>query len=112
MQGKEVAWESMANRYWAEFEKIANNEPWGKEIEEQMATIKKTLTKKTEDYLWMYKKELSEAIESSIIRRYCFDEGVTAHNLPSDKEVKEALNVLGDGESYHEILTLQDTARK
>lgn len=112
MQGKEVAWESMANRYWAEFEKIANNEPWGKEIEEQMATIKKTLTKKTEDYLWMYKKELSEAIESSIIRRYCFDEGVTAHNLPSDKEVKEALKVLGDGERYNQILTQQDTARK
>lgn len=111
MEGKEVAWDSMANRYWAEFEKIAANEPWGEDIKEQMATIKQTLTKDTEDYLWMYKKELQEAIESSIIKRYCFDEGITAHLLPSDKDVKEALEVLADSENYHRILSSQDTTR-
>ncbi len=112
MKGKEVAWVNMANRYWEEFEKEAAREPWGESIKAEMESISKVLTKDTEDYLWMYKEDLAYIIEQSIVKRYCFEEGYTAHTLPDDEEVKEAIALLGDTARYNHILTSQDTARK
>lgn len=111
MDGKEVAWDNMANRYWKEFEKEAAKEPWNESLKEQMAEINKVLTKDTEDYLWMYKDDIVDIIEQNIITRYCFNEGAIAHSLPGDKELKEAIELLKDSERYNHIVTEQDTAR-
>ena len=112
MKGKEVAWDNIANRYWAAFEKEAAKEPWGESIKEQMEHISKTLSHDTEDYLWMYKSDIQDIIEQSIVMRYCFEEGSKAHQLPDDKDIKEAIALLRDKERYEHILTKQDTERK
>lgn len=111
MEGKEVAWDNLANRYWKEFEKEAAKEPWGESVQEQMEVINKVLAKDTEEYLWMYKEDVKDIIEQNLINRYCFEEGAVAHSLPEDKEVAKAIELLGDKEQMNHILTSQDTER-
>lgn len=112
MEGKEVAWENAANRYWKEFEQEAAKEPWAENIKAEMEMINKTLSKETEDYLWMYKKDIQDIIEQQMIQRYCFQDGYTAHTLPEDTEVQQAVALLGNMEEHARILAEQDTERK
>lgn len=112
MGDKTVAWESYASRLWKEFKKAAEKERWEGDMSEQMAQIEANITNDTHDNLLLYKKELQKIIENQIVARYCYNEGSTAHSLPSDQELKSAIELLQDGERYNTIRTTQDTARK
>ena len=112
MKGKEVAWESLANRLWKEFRKAAEKERWEESMTEQMAHIEANITNTTEDNLWLYKQELQTIIENNIVVRYCYNEGGVEHSLPSDKELERAIELLSNNTEYQRILAEQDTARK
>ncbi len=112
MKGKEVAWENPANHYWKEFAKAAEKESWKADIESQMAQIEKTLAMNTEDYLWLYKKDIQEIIENQIVARYCYSKGGVRHTIPSDEVIRQAAELLSDDERYNYILTEQDTQRR
>lgn len=112
MKGKEVAWESLANRLWKEFRKAAEKERWEESMTEQMAHIEANITNTTEDNLWLYKQELQTIIENNIVVRYCYNEGGVEHSLPSDKELERAIEILSNNTEYQRILAEQDTARK
>lgn len=112
MKDKTVVWESYASRLWKEFKKAAEKERWEESMNEQMAQIEANITNDTHDNLLLYKKELQKIIENNIVTRYCYNEGATAHTLPTDSELKSAIELLLDTERYNTIRTSQDTARK
>ena len=112
MKGKEVAWENPANHYWKEFAKAAENESWKADIKAQMEQIEKTLAMDTEDYLWLYKKDIQEIIENQMVARYCYSKGGVKHTIPGDEVIKQAVELLSDEARYNHILAEQDTQRK
>jgi carboxyl-terminal processing protease len=112
MKGKEVAWENPANHYWKEFTKAAEKESWKADIKAQMEQIEKTLAMDTEDYLWLYKKDIQEIIENQMVARYCYSKGGVKHTIPGDEVIKQAVELLSDEARYNHILAEQDTQRK
>ena len=112
MADKKVVWESYANRLWKEFKKAAEKERWEESMAAEMAEIERKITNDTQDNLRIYKKELQEIIENNMVSRYCYSEGQKAHMLPSDAELKQAVELLQDPERYNTIRTSQDTEKK
>lgn len=51
-----------------------------------------------------YKDEIIELIEEEIVGRYYFEEGKVQRRLNQDKEVQEAIKLLGDSARYEQIL--------
>ena len=62
--------------------------------------------------LQTYKREIMETLNSAVILRYSYAEGVTEHTLTEDREVHRAVALLDDGKEYARILHEQDTVRK
>jgi hypothetical protein len=74
--------------------------------------LQSALRDDNEANLRLYRDELSGLVEDAIILRRHYSRGVTAHNLPEDKTLAAAIEVLHDPARYREILTSQDTDRK
>jgi hypothetical protein len=66
----------------------------------------------TEDYLWLYKKDIQEIIENQMVARYCYSKGGVKHTIPGDEVIKQAVELLSDEARYNHILAEQDTQRK
>ena len=112
MDGKEVAWESDAQRHWKRFKEAAEKERWNEDMAAQMEAIEQNISNDTKENLYLYKKELSEIIEDNIVGRYCYNEGGIQHSLKDDSELRSAIELLEQPERYRTIVSSQDTARK
>ena len=81
-------------------------------MEQQIAAIDSTLRDDTATNLETYRKEIVESINNDIVMRHGYQAGVIEHSLSGDKEVKKAVEVLGDPAEYARITREQDTKRK
>ena len=80
-------------------------------LEESLATIDKGLKDDKMSNLETFRKEIIESINTNIVLRYAYAEGVIANSLKDDEEVIEAVKLLENNKEYHRILTEQDTMR-
>ena len=80
-------------------------------LEESLATIDKGLKDDKMSNLETFRKEIIESINTNIVLRYAYAEGVIANSLKDDEEVIEAVKLLENSKEYHRILTEQDTVR-
>ena len=62
--------------------------------------------------LQTYRKEIVDAINSNILLRFAYSEGVIENSLADDADVARAVGILQDEPEYRRILTEQDTERK
>ena len=93
MQDKEVPYESASRRMLKAMKEAADEDNF-KELEEQIALMDANLKDDKQSLLETYREEIIETINSDIILRHAYSEGVTRHNLHSDTEVKRAVEVL------------------
>jgi carboxyl-terminal processing protease len=63
------------------------------------------------DNLRNYRAEIEDLINSDVILRHNYYEGVVEYNLRSDSAVIKAVELLRDPERYNKILNEQDTQR-
>ncbi|MBQ3259917.1 MAG: PDZ domain-containing protein [Alistipes sp.] len=82
------------------------------DMEKHIADIESGLKDDTESNLRTYRDEIVESLNSHIVLRYKYSEGAVEHSLVEDKEVAEAVKLLGNLSEYHEILSSRDTRRK
>ena len=82
------------------------------DMEKHIADIESGLKDDTESNLRTYRDEIVESLNSHIVLRYKYSEGAVEHSLEEDKEVAEAVKLLGDLSEYREILSSRDTRRK
>lgn len=82
------------------------------DMEKHIADIESGLKDDTESNLRTYRDEIVESLNSHIVLRYKYSEGAVEHSLEEDKEVAEAVKLLGNLSEYHEILSSRDTRRK
>ena len=59
-----------------------------------------------------FRKEIIESINTNIVLRYAYAEGVIANSLSGDEVINEAVALLSNPAEYKRITTSQDTARK
>ncbi len=75
------------------------------DIAEDITEIEKSLKDDTESNLETYREGVIEAINSNIVLRRAYSEGVVERSIESDKAVARAQEILGDKALYSSILT-------
>ena len=81
-------------------------------LNEALDAIDKGLRDDKRSNLETFRNEIIEQINQNIVLRYAYAEGVIANSLRTDKEIKEAVDILADKAKYERITTKQDTPRK
>ncbi len=81
-------------------------------LENALAEIDKNLRDDCLSNLEVYRQEITDAINSNIVLRYAYADGVTANSLDGDREIAEAVMILENTSEYNRILREQDTPRK
>ncbi|MBR2326098.1 MAG: PDZ domain-containing protein [Alistipes sp.] len=80
-------------------------------LEESLSAIDKGLKDDKISNLETFRKEIIESINTNIVLRYAYAEGVIANSLKDDEEIIEAVKLLDNSKEYHRILAEQDTER-
>ena len=81
-------------------------------LEESLEAIDQGLKDDKLSNLETFRKEIIESINTNIVLRYAYAEGVIANSLSGDEVINEAVALLSNPAEYKRITTSQDTARK
>lgn len=112
MEDKDVEYQSETKMALAELKSKAGRELYYDTIKEQLDQIESRLKDDKQTNLKLYRAQLSDMLETTLILHHYYADGLTAFKLRNDDGVKEAVNVLRSGERYRSIITSQDTAQK
>ncbi len=95
MQDKEVPYESDTRRVLKSLKTAAGNDRYT-ELEEEIARLESQLRDAKLTNLATYPGELTDAINSDVVLRHSYVEGVVEHGLTDDREVAEAVRLLDE----------------
>lgn len=95
MQDKEVPYESDTRRVLKSLKTAAGNDRYT-ELEEEIARLESQLRDDKLTNLATYRGEITDAINSDVVLRHSYVEGVVEHGLTDDREVAEAVRLLDD----------------
>ena len=95
MQDKEVPYESDTRRVLKSLKTAAGNDRYT-ELEEEIARLESQLKDDKLTNLATYRGEITDAINSDVVLRHSYVEGVVEHGLTDDREVAEAVRLLDD----------------
>ena len=113
MADKDLGYESLTGQTLDQLRSAAEYERYlTPEVGALIDSLRSALADDNEANLRLYRDELTGLVEDAIILRRHYSRGVEAHNLPGDKTVARAVEILHDPARYREILTVQDTDRK
>ena len=112
MQDKNVGWVSETKRLVEMLKQTAEEERYLQNVSQHIEAIDSQLDDDVQTGLELYRKELTDLIENEIILRRAYGKGVIQHSIPSDTDIRNAVELLQDHNRYREILTSQDTAKK
>ena len=111
MRDKKVPYESDTRRALKALKKAAEDDRFA-ELKDKFEQVEAELKDDTQTNLETYRTQVVEAINNDIVMRHGYQAGVIEHSLPGDKEVKKAVEVLGNPAEYVRITREQDTKRK
>lgn len=111
MADKEVPYESRTRLALEMLKKTSKEERYDDNFAEDLKQIESKLKDQKTDNLWNYRKEITEMLNSDIVLRHSYYEGVVEHNIASDSTVMKAIDLLRDKERYDHILAEQDTEK-
>ena len=95
MQDKEVPYESDTRRVLKSLKTAAGNDRYT-ELEEEIARLESQLKDDKLTNLATYRGEITDAINSDVVLRHSYVEGVVEPGLTDDREVAEAVRLLDD----------------
>ena len=87
-----------------EFEAQAKREGLESVVTDQVKNLKQAMEDQKKRDLMRYKDVIVDLIEKEVISRYHFQKGKIQVGLRNDKEIKEAISLLQDGERYRTVL--------
>ena len=111
MANKEVPYQSQTRDALELLKKRSKDERYGEAFAEDLKQIESKLKDQKMDNLRHYRAEITDLINSDVVLRHNYFEGVVEYNLRSDSVVMKAVELLRDGERYGKILKEQDTQR-
>lgn len=111
MEDKDVPYQSQTRDALERLKKMAKEERYDEAFAEDLKQIESKLKDQKMDNLRNYRAEITDLINSDVVLRHNYFEGVVEYNLRSDSTVWKAVELLRDGERYNKILKEQDTER-
>lgn len=111
MADKEVPFESRTRLALDVLKKSAEEERHDEDLESLIEQLGDKLKDSKEDNLRTYRNEVQDLINSDIILRHNYYEGVLEYAASHDNAVEQAVELLLDTERYAKILREQDTAK-
>ncbi len=112
MSDKDVEWQSETKLALNALREKASRELYLSQMEKQLGALDSLLTDDTAASLRLYRKDMTDIIESAIVLRRCYAAGVARHNVVGDPSIAAAADVLKNAALYTDILERRDTARK
>ena len=111
MKDKKVPYESDTRRALKTLKKAAEEDRFA-DLKVQFEKLEQELKDDTQTNLETYREQVIQTINNDIVLRHGYQAGVIEHTLPTDADVKRALEILGNPAEYARITSEQDTPRK
>lgn len=105
MSGTKFAYDAQSGKALNELKKIAKAEGYLNDAQNEFKALEDKLKPNLQKDLERNKKDIKNIINSEIIKRYYYQKGAIQYALKDDKDLKEALRVLGAPQEYARILT-------
>lgn len=112
VEGRDVAYKSDSRRALEHLRASLAKERYDDRMGDALKAIDENLHDDKMSNLQTYRKEIVDAINSNILLRFAYSEGVIENSLADDADVARAVGILQDEPEYRRILTEQDTERK
>jgi carboxyl-terminal processing protease len=107
MSDKKPDYKTSVEKELKELEELAIREQYLPVIKQQLGQVNQKLTEIHQTDLITFKDQIKSLLEREIVSRYYFEKGAAEFTLSNDDEVKKAVSILNDSESYKKILRLQ-----
>ncbi len=105
VETKEIDYSTQTEKELEELKKKAELENYFEAIKGSYETLKKQLKHDKQADLDKNQEEIISLLEEEIVRRYFFQKGRTEASFAHDKEIIEALSILGDPTKYNNLLS-------
>lgn len=112
VEGRDVDYKSDSRRALEHLRASLAKERYDDRMGDALKAIDENLHDDKMSNLQTYRKEIVDAINSNILLRFAYSEGVIENSLADDADVARAVGILQDEPEYRRILTEQDTERK
>ena len=112
MRDRKTSYRSQSSQYADVVRRAAEQERHDSMVLADIRRLERALEGDMESNLRRHREELLDAINTQIILRYRYSEGVAQYNLQDDKDAAAAVELLGNRDEYSRILREQDTARQ
>ncbi|HEV8515796.1 MAG TPA: S41 family peptidase [Cyclobacteriaceae bacterium] len=107
MADKKLDYRTSVEKELKELEELATREQYLPTIKEPLAKVNQKLSEIHQTDFTMFKDQIKTLLEHEIVSRYYFEKGAAEFTLNNDDDVKKAVGILNDSESYKKILRLQ-----
>ncbi len=107
LAGKKYDYKTKREELLKDLEKIVKEERYYQIAEDEFKTLKKKLAHDKEKDLEIFKDEIKEILEEEIVSRYYYKQGRIKSAIGNDPEVKKAVEILNNPDSYNEILSVE-----
>ena len=104
----DVPYESETRHALKALEKAVENDLYDEELQPIIAELKAKIKDDKLSNMETYRSEIIDALNSHIVLRYAYSEGVTERAAVDDEAVQRAIELLLDGDEYSRILSQQN----
>ena len=111
MADKEVPYQSQTRLALEMLQRTSKQERYDDDFAEEMKLLESKLKDQKMDNLQNYRAEIENLLNSDIVLRHNYQQGVVEYNIARDSMVMQAVELLRDGERYARILREQDTEK-
>lgn len=109
---KDVPYESESRRALKALEKAMERDLYTESLKPLLEQLKAELKDDKLSNMQTYRDEITDALNSVIVLRYAYQEGVQERVATSDEEVDRAIELILNAEEYQRILTSQDVEKR
>lgn len=107
MADKKLDYRTSVEKELKELEELAAREQYLPTIKEPLTKVNQKLSEIHQTDFTTFKDQIKSLLEHEIVSRYYFEKGAAEFTLNNDDDVKKAVSILNDSESYKKILRLQ-----
>jgi carboxyl-terminal processing protease len=108
---KEINYKTQTEELIEQLKETARDEQYFEHLEKELNKLKKEFSQKKDIDLVTFKDEIRQQLETEIVMRYFYQEGRIQHALQFDPDVKKAVEILLDQDTYRSILTNTNEVR-
>ncbi len=112
VKSKDFKYDRQSEKMLQDLKKIAEAEGYTEQAKQEFAALEAKLVHNIDYDLQFSRPEIQQYLEQEIAKRYYFQNGEIIQSLKYDNEVKKAIDILSDKNSYNKTLNTFVTKKK